>query len=301
MKVVVTGATGRVGRAICVRLLPHHEVVGIDRAPSSTVSAVLDLADSAALPRLRDTLRGADALIHVAALHAPQVGLVPDSEFQRINVDGTRQLAELCVQLGVPRLLFTSTTALYGAAATPVGRAGWVTEDTPPRPRTIYHRSKLAAEQLLEGVAAQGRLTVRVLRMSRCFPEPAPQMAVYRLHRGVDARDVATAHQRALAHDSPLPFRRWIISGSTPFLPEDVEALAADAAAVIRTRAPALAECFERRGWRLPTVIDRVYDSCRAMAELGWAPCHGPTEVLAQLDRVSSEVLPPVRERTGGG
>ena len=104
---------------------------------------------------------------------------------------------------GVRRFVFTSTTALYGAASKPRNSAGWVDEDLEPRPETIYHRTKVAAEALLEEAARRGRLAVTVLRMSRCFPEPAPVMAAYRLHRGVDARDVADAH--ALALEAALP------------------------------------------------------------------------------------------------
>ena len=66
-------------------------------------------------------------------------------------------------------------------------------------PTTIYHATKIAAEDLLSIASKQGGLSVTVLRISRCFPEPAHIMAVYRLHRGIDARDVADAHAGALA------------------------------------------------------------------------------------------------------
>lgn len=291
MKVLVTGATGRIGRAIWVRLALDHDVSGLDRAPSSTAAFVGDLADEALLDR---ALEGVDAVVHAAALHAPQVGLVPDAEFERINVDGTRRLLLAAQRHGVRHLVYTSTTALYGDAATPPGRAGWVTEQTVPQPRTIYHRSKLAAERLLTEAAERGGPALTVLRMSRCFPEPAPLMAAYRLHRGVDARDVADAHTLALAV-GPAAAGVFVVSGATPFEPVDAEALSADAPSVLRQRAPALAEAFERRGWPLPTSIDRVYCPARAQAVLGWRPRHGFDEVLRQLDEVSAEVLPPNR------
>ena len=202
-RVLVTGASGRVGRAVCVQLWAQHEVHGLDRAPSSTASHVGDLGDEALV---QHALEGVQAVVHTAALHAPHVGLLPDAEFQRVNVDATRRLYQLAAQAGVARFVFTSTTALYGAASTPPGRAGWVTEATEPQPRSIYHRSKLAAEAaLVEAAAGAGARApvLRILRMSRCFPEAAPLMAAYRLHRGVDARDVARAHALALV-DGPL-------------------------------------------------------------------------------------------------
>ena len=60
-------------------------------------------------------------------------------------------------------------------------------------------------------------MTVTSLRMSRCFPEPAEFMAWYRLHRGIDRRDVAEAH--ALALDRRGPPATYVISAATPFEP----------------------------------------------------------------------------------
>jgi nucleoside-diphosphate-sugar epimerase len=70
-------------------------------------------------------------VIHTAALHAPHVGVVPDAEFQRINVDGTLMVAETAMAAGVPRLVFTSTTALYGDAVSE-GTCTFIDEETPP-------------------------------------------------------------------------------------------------------------------------------------------------------------------------
>ena len=145
---------------------------------------------------------------------------------------------------------------------------------------------------MLESAAARGGLAVTVLRMSRCFPEPAPMMAAYRLHRGIDARDVADAHARALETERP-GLRRFVISSATPFEPGDMHELERDAPTVLRRRAPELAEAFVRRGWSLPKSIDRVYCAALAMRELGWQPRFGFAEVLKMLDEGSSEVLPP--------
>jgi UDP-glucose 4-epimerase len=287
MKILITGSAGRVGRAIHARLRDDHEVIGLDRRPSPTSDVVATLEDEAALAA---AMRGAGAVIHVAALHAPHVGQRPDAEFESINVEGTERVTRLAVAAGVRRMVFTSTTALYGSGG--VEKSEWVTEDTVPRPKTIYHRTKLAAERRLEAAADEHGLAVTSLRMSRCFPERAPLMAAYRLHRGVDARDVAEAHALALEWDGP-GFRKLIVSGATPFQPEDAEALAQRAPEVLAQRAPALVAAFAARGWDLPENIDRVYDARRAHEVLGWTPRYGFEEVLAELDRGSAEVLPP--------
>lgn len=286
MRVVLTGSSGRVGRAIFAALAEQHEVVGIDRTPFSTTHIVGDFASEALLS---SAFEGADAVIHAAALHAPHVDTIPDAEFQRINVEGTRLVGNAMMAAGVKRLIFTSTTALYGHAVSP-GHCTWIDESTPPLPKSIYHRTKLEAERRLEDMAGPD-LAVRVLRMSRSFPEPGDVMAAYRLHRGVDIRDVADAHLAALTNGGAC-FQRHIVSAATPFARQDCEALASDAASVIRVRAPALAAAFERRRWALPRSIDRVYDSAQAELGLGWRPRFGFNEVLEQMDRRSLEVLP---------
>lgn len=290
MRILLTGSSGRIGRAIRGRLASAHDVVGLDRVPADGTDIVASVEDAAAVAAALD---GVDAVVHAAALHAPHVGVEPDARFEAVNVAATAALARACRAAGVRHLVFTSTTALYGDASTPAGRAAWVTEDTVPQPRTVYHRTKLRAEAALAEVAAGGGPAVTVLRMSRCFPEPAPLMAAYRLHRGIDARDVADAHAQALARLPPAGgWRCLVVSGTTPFRPEDAEALWHDAPAVIRLRAPSLAAAFESRGWPLPRRIDRVYDASRARTALGWVPRFDHREVLAQADTGLPTVLP---------
>lgn len=288
MRILITGSAGRIGRAIYVRLQRNHEVIGVDTTPASVVDVVADITNKEALIK---AIKGADAVVHTAALHAPHVPHVPESRFVEVNVEGTRNVIEACLECGVKKIAFTSTTALYGDASTPAGAAGWVTEDTVPVPRTIYHRTKLAAESLLREAAEQtGKLRVTTLRMSRCFPEPADLMACYRLHRGVDARDVASAHELAL-ESSDRPYRQYVISGATPFIQKDAVDLKLHAAEVLRKCAPELTASFASRGWKLPTTIDRVYVPSLACREMGWKPSYDFNEVLRHYDEESAEVL----------
>lgn len=287
MKLLITGAAGRVGRALRARLQAGHELLGLDRVPGPGVDVVADLGDA---PPVDRALQGVDAVLHCAALHAPHVGHAAEAEFQRVNVDATLALWRAAHAAGVRRFVFTSTTALYGCDAAARGHAAWITEATAPAPRSVYHRSKLAAEQALREAAGAGP-AVTVLRMSRCFPEAAPLMAAYRLHRGIDVRDVAEAHALALAGEAPAPWRCFVISGATPFTREDTERLWRDAPALLRERVPALAAAFDLRGWPLPASIDRVYVPDAAMQGLGWRPRHGWESVLRQADAASGEVL----------
>ncbi|CRQ81237.1 MULTISPECIES: NAD-dependent epimerase/dehydratase family protein [Stenotrophomonas] len=286
MKILLTGSSGRIGRAIFGALAAAHEVVGLDRSPFATTRIIADVSDRQAVAR---AVQGVDAVIHTAALHAPHVGLVPDAVFQQINVEATAHLLQAAREAGARRFVLTSTTALYGHAVV-AGGCRWIDEDTEPLPRTIYHRTKLQAETLAEAAATPG-FSVRVLRMGRCFPEPPERMAMFRLHRGIDARDVASAHA-ALLLDEGAPFARYLACAPTPFRREDCLELATHPRSVLARRAPQLLAEFERRGWPLPLSIDRVYDSARLRSELGWQPCFGPDDVLQQYAVGSIEVLP---------
>lgn len=267
MRVLLTGSSGRVGTAIGGLLSTGHSVVGIDLVPGDFTTHIGSLDDHGLLDEL---VADVDAVVHTASLHAPHVGRAPDEAFVRTNVLGTRALLEDCLVHGVSRFVYTSTTSLYGHALVPLDRAVFVDEELTPRPRDIYDTTKIAAEAACREAAGAG-LTCISLRIARCFPEPAERVAVYRLHRGVDLRDVAEAHRLALAA-SVRGFDVCNISASSPFLQEDAEALLDDAASVLRRRCPEAEELFRSRGWRLPSSIDRVYVIDRARALLSYRP-----------------------------
>jgi nucleoside-diphosphate-sugar epimerase len=212
-----------------------------------------------------------DAVVHTAALHAPHVGHMNHEEFRRTNVEATSRLLDFALSVGVTHFVLTSTTSLYGHALEPDGSATWVDEQLEPQPRDIYDETKLEAERLV--ASAGGSMTVTSLRMSRCFPEPADVMAWYRLHRGVDRRDVAEAH--ALALDRNGSPSTYVISAATPFEREDCEQLLVDAPATIERRCAGLIDRTREKGWPPPASIDRVYDCGLAMRELGYAPRYG--------------------------
>ncbi len=240
MKILITGAAGRVGRHIYVDLMKNHEVLSVDKTPCSTVDFIGDICDE---KLMMQALTNTDVIVHTAALHAPHVNLASDDDFQRINVDATEKLMLMGIHKGIKHFVFTSTTALYGYASTPSGQAGWVNEQTTPQPKSIYHRSKISAEKRLQELSEEYKVPVTVLQMSRCFPEPADFMSVYRLNRGVDARDVASAHACAI-NKRLSGFRRFIISAKTPFTKDLCESLYVKADELIDAYVPKLGHEF---------------------------------------------------------
>jgi nucleoside-diphosphate-sugar epimerase len=270
MRVLVTGSSGRIGGAICARLSLRHQVVGLDLRPGPLTSAVGDICDSRLLAA---TCAGLDAVVHTASLHAPDLEIRSAGDFRQTNVEGTRRLLAACGEAGISRFVYTSTTSLYGHALMPGGKgAVWVTEELQPQPRDIYDETKLAAEEAC-AEAARGGMSCISLRMSRCFPEHPRQIAIYRLYRGVDAADVAQAHELALA--SRLSgFEVFNVSARSPFALADCETLLAEARIVVLAHHPWALPEFARRGWELPESIDRVYVVDKAIAGLGYRPVH---------------------------
>lgn len=288
-KIVITGSSGRIGRALYWQLSQEYQVTGMDVSASSSTQMINDIRDYDNLLR---AFEGVDTVFHSAALHAPHVGLFSEKRFHEINVDATEKICKAAIASGVAQVVFTSTTALYGYANQESCKAVWVNEQTVPQPKTIYHKTKLEAETVLKDYSGKN-LRVSVMRMSRCFPEPAQLMAVYRLHRGVDYRDVAKAHILAGELKKKKDFDIYVVSGTTPFLRSDCDVLYENPEAVIRQRHPLLANEFDLRGWKFPDSIDRVYDSSYCQKVLGWQPKRGPLDVIRQFDDQDFEILPP--------
>lgn len=288
-KIVITGSSGRIGRALHWKLCQDYDVTGIDISPSSATSKISDIRDYEQLLR---SFKRVDTIFHSAALHAPHVGIASEEAFYDINVNATEKICRAALESGVSQIVFTSTTALYGYANYGRGKAVWVNEQTKPEPKTIYHKTKLEAENVVKEYSEKN-LAISVIRMSRCFPEPAQMMAVYRLHRGVDYRDVAEAHILAAQLKKNKNFDIYVISADTPFLKSDSQLLFENPESVIRERHPFLVKEFENKNWKFPDSIDRVYDSSYAQKILGWRPKRGPLEVIRQFDNEDFEILPP--------
>ena len=276
MKILLTGSSGpKVAARVATIIAQTHEIVGLDRAPSPTTSIVADII------RINDWrlhLRDIDAVIHFAALHAPHRETHSAAQFRATNVDATRRLLDAARDAGVKRFLLASSTSVYGKAMRNKNSAVWVTEDLQPEAEDIYDETKLAAEQVCRDAFSPTFITA-ALRFSRSFPEPLPLMALYRLHRGVDARDVAQAFASSLTAQLAR-FEAFNISGETPFFKEDCEQLRISPVEVLQRRVPELVEEFSRRHWPLPASIDRVYVIEKAKACLNYTPQFGFREVL---------------------
>ena len=142
--------------------------------------------------------------------------------------------------------------------------------------------TKAAAEDLCQLFHRNQKLPCLVLRTSRFFPEADDNRKVREtysdtnvkankfLYRRVDIEDVVSAHLLAAEHAHGIGFRKYIISATSPFQPEDLADLRSGTPSVVRKYVPEYETEYARRGWRIFPSITRVYVNQRARAELGW-------------------------------
>jgi nucleoside-diphosphate-sugar epimerase len=310
MKVLVTGSSGHLGEAL-VRTLKDlgYQVTGLDILESPFTTHVGSISDRS---WVRHCLRGVQQVFHAATLHKPHIATHSRQDFIDTNLTGTLNLLEEASASGVESFIYTSTTSVFGRALVPPpgAPAGWITEEVTPVPRNVYGVTKAAAEDLCELFHHNQGLGCVVLRTSRFFPEDDDNRKVREaypdanakaneyLYRRVDIEDVVGAHLLAAEHAARIGFRKYIISATTPFHPDDVANLRNNAPRVVEERVPGYQAEYERRGWKMLPSMDRVYVNERARNELGWRPQYDFRSILDRL-KAGDDMRSPLARLVG--
>ena len=171
--VIVTGAAGRIGRAVLPLLPDAWDIRATDLTGGSGI-APLDVTDRQACA---SAFSDAEAVVHLAAVPDPRAdwdALLP------ANVVGTYAVAQAVMDAGVRRLVLASS--LQAVSAVPTGTQ--VRTNDPPRPANLYGATKAWAEALGSWVAATSATTVVALRIGN-FQEVRPDPGT------TSARDLA--------------------------------------------------------------------------------------------------------------
>lgn len=171
--ICVTGGRGLLGKRLVQRIVAGggHRVVAFDRQSAilrddtrqsqsveHVVGSILDLSN------LDRTLLGCTVVFHLAALvHVGRSESDPLRCFE-VNALGTAHVLEACQRLGIQRVIYASTSHVYG-----IPRQLPIDEEHPTAPLSVYAASKLAGEVALQGYAANYALSCDIVRLANVY------------------------------------------------------------------------------------------------------------------------------------
>ncbi len=210
-RIVVTGGSGKAGRAIVRELLAHgYEVLNIDRvAPAERLCPFLRV-DLTALGETFEALAGAEGVAHMAAIPAP--GIHTEEVTFRTNVLSTFNVFEAAVRLRLSRIVWASSETTLGLPFDREAPAyAPIDENHPLYPESSYALSKVLGEEMARQYHRRFQAPIVGLRFSNIM-EPQDYAAFptywgdaklrkWNLWGYVDARDVAQAVRLGLEAD----------------------------------------------------------------------------------------------------
>lgn len=176
MKILVTGATGKVGSRYAARILAQgynvrilvrdaEKARGLAAQGAEVVTGDLNNADS-----LHAAVEGIDAIVHMAAYFRT---FTDNEGIIQTNYSGTVALANAAMAAGVKRFVFTSTSNVYPTTNSRPAREDDVLSSNDPR---AYSSSKIAAENELLLLHKNNGLDVRVLRLGFVYGDRDPHI-----------------------------------------------------------------------------------------------------------------------------
>lgn len=268
MKVLVTGASGNAGRAICKVLAETGATIRMaDVAPPSADCLKLGefmRYDSQTPQDSQKAVEGMDAVIHLAAWHCAHVPPVSDPTIFAVNVDGTFHLLQACREQNIQAVVYASSMAY-----------GWW---------SVYGVTKVIGEDLCRMYKETTGASVVMLRYHDFVPKPYLDFGAMLLRNGVDRRDVATATVAAVmaATEKRFDLFRTVVH-TNHHLPEAVRA---DFKRLGRewceAQVPGATELIAKYGIALPDQVEQ-HDLSEAKAKMDWEPQHGFVEFLEGL------------------
>ena len=207
MRIVVTGGSGKAGRWVVERLRDAgHDVLNVDQRHDGSAHGLCLVADLTDAGQCYDALAGAEAVIHLAAIPAPEVR--PAAETFRINMLSTYNVFAAAEAHRLSRVVYASSETILGLPFDEPPAFAPIDETHPLRPESSYSLAKLAGEAIADQFVRRTGTPHVGLRISNIM-EPEDYAAFpgywddarirkWNLWSYVDARDVAAACDLAL-------------------------------------------------------------------------------------------------------
>ncbi len=181
-KVLVTGAAGFVGKAVATELLSAgYEVRALCKA-TTNVGSLKELPLELFRGDITDAndclaaCNGVEVVFHIAALF--RQAKFPDSEYYRVNRDGTQNLIDAALKCNVRRFIHCSTLGVHGDIPNPPAD-----EQQPYAPCDIYQESKVAAEEVVFKAVKERGLEATVIRPAMIWGPGDRRL--FKLYKGV--------------------------------------------------------------------------------------------------------------------
>src|SRR5512143_526491 len=210
MRIVVTGGSGKAGRWVVRDLREHgHDVLNVDTRHDGSAFGLCLLADLTDYGQAAEALAGADAVVHLAAIPAPE--LRPPAETFRINALSTYNVFAAAEANSLERVVWASSETVLGLPFDTPPLVAPIDETIEVRPETSYALSKVVGEAMAVQLNRRTGIPFVGLRISNimepddyaAFPSywDDPQLRRWNLWGYVDCRDVAQACRLALTAD----------------------------------------------------------------------------------------------------
>lgn len=206
MRIVITGAAGRIGRLAVEELAADHHLTLIDRRPvQGRRSIVADLSRDpdpfwrAGRWGWGRALEGADAVLHLAAVsYSDGRGPLGWRRIRRANIEGTWNVLRAAARHRVPKLVFASSIwAVQADVHDRSENGGRIDSRTPPRPLLSYGLSKAFGETAGRMFVDEKRIrAVIAVRIGYCPPDGRPQNNDWLRQRWIGPRDMVSLLRR---------------------------------------------------------------------------------------------------------